>query len=309
VHHWRLAHPDLIQNDFCPEHAPAISRPFTFDPSSLVVPANTGTHTPRLFNIRTMVEITGCNPRRWLWVPAFAGTTAMDDSTSQFPGGIIRFRSRDTNASGCCKLRPSSNRGRRESRMPITHPQPRAQKQKAHEQSHRRFDPVKPAFPARMVLTVSFVLSPVIGLSCHRRWPRCESILANLMPASRHQNHTTSPSANRRIRQLRSSRPSHPAPNVRDDREAPLLRARDARINAGDLPDGATARACDQLARRANHLPRAKSCQAQFLACRTRSSASPAMPPGRADARPMTGSASSGTLLREKPALTPTLDC
>jgi hypothetical protein len=40
---------------------------------------------------------------------------------------------------------------------------------KAHEQSHRRFDPVNPAFPARMVLTVSFVLSPAIGLSCHRR--------------------------------------------------------------------------------------------------------------------------------------------
>src|SRR3979409_1181945 len=29
--------------------------------------------------------------------------------------------------------------------------------------------PVHPAFPHAMVLTVSFVLSPVIGLGCHRR--------------------------------------------------------------------------------------------------------------------------------------------
>jgi len=32
-----------------------------------------------------------------------------------------------------------------------------------------------------------------------------------------------------RIRLLRHPRPSHPAPNVRDDREAPLMRAQDAR--------------------------------------------------------------------------------
>jgi hypothetical protein len=29
--------------------------------------------------------------------------------------------------------------------------------------------PVHPAFPHAMVLTVSFVLSPMIGLCCHRR--------------------------------------------------------------------------------------------------------------------------------------------
>ena len=45
----------------------------------------------------------------------------------------------------------------------------------------------------RMVLTVSFVLSPVTGLSCHRRSRKspCE----NLTPASGRQDHTTSPSA------------------------------------------------------------------------------------------------------------------
>src|ERR1700693_23892 len=54
-----------------------------------------------------------------------------------------------------------------------------------------------------MVLTVSFVLSPVIGLSCHRRLRikglsapgRADFASANLTPASRRQDHTTSPSA------------------------------------------------------------------------------------------------------------------
>jgi|ERR1700730_6499440 hypothetical protein len=32
-------------------------------------------------------------------------------------------------------------------------------------------------------------------------------------------------------------RPSHPAPNVRDDRDTPLMVGTDARKNASDLPD------------------------------------------------------------------------
>jgi hypothetical protein len=39
----------------------------------------------------------------------------------------------------------------------------------AHECSHHGCTGKHPAFPHAMVLTVSFVLSPVIGLSCHRR--------------------------------------------------------------------------------------------------------------------------------------------
>src|SRR3979411_871036 len=54
-----------------------------------------------------------------------------------------------------------------------------------------------------MVLTVSFVLSPVIGLCCHRRLAdmvlsapgRADLASANLTPAPRRQDHTTSPSA------------------------------------------------------------------------------------------------------------------
>jgi hypothetical protein len=45
-----------------------------------------------------------------------------------------------------------------------------------------------------MVLTVSFVISPVIGLFV-TVVSAMRSIVANVMPASRHQDHTTSPSA------------------------------------------------------------------------------------------------------------------
>ena len=60
-----------------------------------------------------------------------------------------------------------------------------------------------PAFPHAMVLTVSFGLSPVTGLFCHRHqrtnvlsasgW--ADTTSANLTPASGRQDHTTSPYA------------------------------------------------------------------------------------------------------------------
>jgi hypothetical protein len=90
-----------------------------------------------------------------------------------------------------------------------------------------------------MVLTVSFVLSSVTMLGCHRR--SSDSLRpATLAPASERQDHTTSPSASCIIRprkklRLTLPRPSHPAPNVRDDREAPLLWERDRRKEATDL--------------------------------------------------------------------------
>src|SRR6185312_8582799 len=41
-----------------------------------VVPANAGTHNPRRLDFETLgVDILSNNPQRWLWVPAFAGTT------------------------------------------------------------------------------------------------------------------------------------------------------------------------------------------------------------------------------------------
>src|SRR3954447_20955307 len=66
-----------------------------------------------------------------------------------------------------------------------------------------------PAFPHATVLTVSFVISPVIGLFCHRRLASAQ----NLTPASRRQDHTTLPSAFSTVRQrcLIASIASRPA--------------------------------------------------------------------------------------------------
>ena len=100
-----------------------------------------------------------------------------------------------------------------------------------------------------MVLTVSFVLSPVTGLFCHRRpadmflskpgW--ADATPQNLTPASGRQDHTTSPYAatslvrslgnrSQAFRQpaLRSRRAQNAAastasaPRLRDDRDTPL---------------------------------------------------------------------------------------
>jgi hypothetical protein len=71
-----------------------------------------------------------------------------------------------------------------------------------------------------MVLTVSFVISPVIGLSCHRH-PQEALLLENLTPASRRQDHTTSPSASAPFVKSASASTAS-LPYVRDDRETPL---------------------------------------------------------------------------------------
>ena len=71
--------------------------------------------------------------------------------------------------------------------------------------------------------TVSFVVSLVIGLSCHHPRSRCASIVTRLIPASRYQDATTSPSAFTCVRLAQRKRPPLPAPNVRDDRETPLV--------------------------------------------------------------------------------------
>jgi hypothetical protein len=71
-----------------------------------------------------------------------------------------------------------------------------------------------------MVLTVSFVLSPVIGLVCHRRLRSCLRKLDAGVEASGPHDFAV---RKRRPRQQRRLRPSHPVPNVRDDRETPLV--------------------------------------------------------------------------------------
>ena len=82
--------------------------------------------------------------------------------------------------------------------------------------------PVTPGIPRTMVLTVSFVISPVIGLCCHRR---LAFVTQDLTPASRRQDHTTSPSAS--VLFVSSTTSVHRIPpRVRDDREPPLIGTR-----------------------------------------------------------------------------------
>jgi hypothetical protein len=75
-----------------------------------------------------------------------------------------------------------------------------------------------------MVLTASFVLSPVTGLSCHRRLRSALRKLDTSVGVSGPHDFAV---RFRHSRQKHHPRPSHPAPNVRDDREAPLLSRRD----------------------------------------------------------------------------------
>ena len=98
---------------------------------------------------------------------------------------------------------------------------PRATKKHAAEP---QVQPEQPAFPAQWFYGL-YVLSPVTRLCCHR----CLAFIRRVAPALGRQDHTTSPSASRHSSRD-APRPSHPASNVRDDREAPLLWRRDARM-------------------------------------------------------------------------------
>ena len=118
------------------------------------------------------------------------------------------------------KSRPSFNRGRRESRARDAPAASRVVKNT--RVSRYRFAGTS-GLPCAMVLTVSFVLSLVSRACCHHRRPQCGSIVAYLISASGYQDHTTSPSACWCIRLPHQKRPPHPAPNVRDDRETPLV--------------------------------------------------------------------------------------
>src|ERR1700693_4847567 len=83
-----------------------------------------------------------------------------------------------------------------------------------------------------MVLTVSFVLSPVIGLVCHRHLARLLARLDAGVEASGPHDFTVRVST---FRQARRPRPPHPVPYVRDDRETPLCVGRDGETSKTDL--------------------------------------------------------------------------
>ena len=84
--------------------------------------------------------------------------------------------------------------------------------------------PKQSGLPCAMVYGLFRDLLGETGLFCHRHPRDAQSIVANLAPASGRQDHTALPSAPMLFVEPTPLRPSHPAPNVRDDREAPLSR-------------------------------------------------------------------------------------
>jgi hypothetical protein len=118
--------------------------------------------------------------------------------------------------------------------------------QKSTRQNHR-FSRNHPAFPAQWFYGL-YVISPVTRLCCHRRL-RIDrrKLSANLGAPGPHDFAVR----NNVIRLLTPLRPSHPAPNVRDDREAPLMWVRDARMIVLICPTWQCPSPCGRLARRA----------------------------------------------------------
>jgi hypothetical protein len=101
---------------------------------------------------------------------------------------------------------------------------------KAHEQVTTGL-PSLPGLPCAMVLTVSFVISPVTGLSCHRHQRNYFHQLDASVGASGPHDFAVRVST---FRQARHPRPPHLLPNDRDDRDTPLSGSRRA-AEATDL--------------------------------------------------------------------------
>jgi hypothetical protein len=141
------------------------------------------------------------------------------------------------------QITPMGNRGRREDRAPAGAHGPRAEK--STRQNHR-LSRGYPAFPAQWLYGL-YAISPVTMLVCHRHPRGARKRFTNLAPASERQDHATSPSAHTPLVAQKIApgdvRPSRPVPDVRDDREPPLLWARDGRKHRCDLPDKARPKA------------------------------------------------------------------
>ena len=89
------------------------------------------------------------------------------------------------------------------------------------------------------------------------------SIIARLTPASRHQDHAALSSASGAFVGCATCGHRLPRPTSVTIAKRPSWWARDARQHAFDLPDVTSEMACGTMTRRANQLPRRKTCQAQ----------------------------------------------
>src|SRR5437899_8660038 len=178
------------------------------DPNSFVVPANAGPHTPRSIVSNAHSENFLLNKRRWLWVPAFAGTTMEEQHSRHLRRHCERseaihssfFAPRDGLLRGAChrariratrwlamtllwfwiRLHPrDAMRPRRCFYLPPKegvgnagcplHPRSRVHLVVVERTRVTTSTPESPGIPARNGFTTYFVLSSVTGLVCHRR--------------------------------------------------------------------------------------------------------------------------------------------
>jgi len=66
--------------------------------TSIVVPANAGTHTPRPLSCAHLVDGFANHKSRWLWVPAFAGTTIDLPKVYRRSPAMVRFANESRSA-------------------------------------------------------------------------------------------------------------------------------------------------------------------------------------------------------------------
>ena len=121
-----------------------------------------------------------------------------------------------------CIIVSLKNRGRRECRALGQRPRPRVRNEKSTRDSHHR-SAKQSGIPCANGFNGFLRALPGDRAFLSPSPARCESIVANLTPASRRQNHTTSPSAPVRF-VSRTVASTASRPNVRDDRDTPLMR-------------------------------------------------------------------------------------
>jgi len=154
------------------------------------------------------------------------GTTWQSSDSIFKQHADVHLHSRGALRPSCaCILHPNRAQGMPGAPM---RPQPRVQKIESTRAESPRSHRFQPAFPARMVLTVSFVLSPGIGLSCPRRLRLIIRRLGASVEASGPHDFAV-----RRIvtRQLMTRASTASRLHVRDDRETPLGVGRDTNRN------------------------------------------------------------------------------
>jgi hypothetical protein len=161
---------------------------------------------------RSSIQRCSCSNREAAayWVPRLG--RGMTRREAQLLGLAAR------NASEVCSFVPPSRKRRAQGMPDARCTRGRLCSKKAQALATKG-TPQQPAFPARWFYGL-YVISSGTGLFCPRR---LRFVSTSLAPASGRRDHTISPSAKAARTSAPSPRPSHPAPNVRDDREAPLV--------------------------------------------------------------------------------------